>query len=1340
MDTGNNSAMKEIIKDDLSDIYVFPASSIQKHLWEIAGIYNNSAIFNNIYAYQIEGRFNYEAFLRAFNKVIENNESLRTVFENSEGMLVQIIKMECAVNIPVMDCTGMNSIEKEKYMQELTEKLVNEPFDLKNGPLIRSCVVRFDEELSIVIIVIHSLIEDNASRLIFNKELSSYYNDFIKGYTYDYLPSKLQFADLIMFNLSADQNRENNNKVLQWAKNLNTDSVLLNLSTDYKRPARQSLNAGITNIMFPGDMTNKIKAFAKTGHKSVPVILLSVFNVLLHKYTGIGNITVGIPFSNRISPGTENIIGSIGDILPVTAEINDNYSFNNLLDIVHRSVAEGKQNQGISFYDLLKNLNITYDAYCHPVFQASMKFENPFITPELEGVSVSPLKLFTPCSLLDISLQFWENNEIIEGYLKYSLDLFSKDTAERMAKHYIGILDEVCTNADKEIKYIDIRTNDEKELIKKVNNTYAEYPVNKCIHTLFEEQAFRTPDSVAVQYENEKITYVQLNERANCFANYLVKKGVVEGDYVGVNIERNADVPIILLGILKAGAAYIPLDPDFPSERINYMVDEACLKFIVTTSQNKQIFKSERTVEYVLLDRELAEIYKHFSDRPLKTKYDSDNLAYILFTSGSTGKPKGVKIKHNSFVNFICSMAKEPGINRADTLISVTTLSFDIAGLEIFLPLLTGARTVILPKDVVIDAERLAECIHKYSGTIMQATPATWKLLTESGWTPKKGMKILCGGEALCPSLVDKLLTEDSELWNMYGPTETCVWSSVKKITKKELNVSIGKPIDNTTFYILDNNLQPVPVGIPGTLYIGGAGLSPGYLNRPELTGEVFIKNPFSQEPDSLIYNTGDLAKWRNDGDVECLGRNDYQVKIRGYRVEIAEIEKQILKTDGVKEVVVTVIPEYNGLNQLSAYIVPAYSSLTAASIRSKLREALPEYMIPAEFNFIKSFPLTPNGKIDRKALSSLPVDDSLNQGNEIKAPENVLEYKLVQIWESVLQKKPLGITDNFFDLGGHSLLAAKLFSKIYESIGIKIPLAILLNAPTIRELAAIIKRDGHNQGWSPVVPINQEGSNPPLFLIHGAEGNVLLYRELAGYLGKEQPVYGIQSQGLDGLEKFNPEFENVAGYYKEEIRKIQPQGPYLLGGYCLGGTIALEIARQLKEENQETAVLAMFESYNLNSGKDILNYSYEAIRKIQNVYFHILNYLNVDAKDRPLFLKNKMQTAAFRWKARINHLLGTLTLNPALKQKYPHLIVKKLNDAAEEKYIPKKFEGEICLYKPDKDFVGMTDHFYGWGQIADVKVFKMPINPKGMLVEPYVKILAASLKNVIETKLKAAG
>jgi amino acid adenylation domain-containing protein len=1340
MDTENTTEMKDIIRDDLSDIYVFPASSVQKYIWKLNNTHSNIAVFNNIYGYQITGRFNYEAFIWAFNKVIENNESLRTDFESSEGTLGQIVKMSCVIDIPVFDYSAMNNIEKEKYIRELADKQLNEPFELKTGPLLRCCIIKLEEELSYVITVIHSLVEDNTSQLIFNKELSLYYNNFIKGYTGDYLPSKLQYADLIMFNLSEEQHKENNNKILQWAKNLNLNGEVLNLSTDYKRPPKQSLDAGIVEFALPGDAVNKLKAFAKAGHKTVPVILLSAFNILLHKYNGLPNITVGIPFSNRILPGTENIIGSIEDVLPVTAEINEDYTINKIIELVHQSIAECRHNQGIAFYDLLKYLNLTNDTYCHPVYQAVIKYENPYITPEFEGLRVSPLKFYNNYSLMDISFQLWENNEIIEGYFKYSLDLFSEDTAERMTKHFLRILDEVCTNADKEVKYIDILTEDEKELFSKVNSTYTEYPANKCIHTLLEEQAFRTPDAVAVQYENEKITYLQLNERANCFADYLVKKGVAVGEYVGVNIERTIDVPVVLLGILKAGAAYIPLDPDFPSERINYMVEEACLKFIVTTSQNKQIFKSGRPVEYILLDTELAGIYKHYSDRPLKIKYNPDNLAYILFTSGSTGKPKGVKIKHTSFVNFISSMAKEPGINRKDILLLVTTLSFDIAGLEIFLPLLTGARTVILPKEAVADAGRLAESIHKYSVTIMQATPATWKLLTESGWTPKPGMKILCGGEALCPSLADKLLADDIELWNMYGPTETCVWSSVKRIIKSDLNISIGRPISNTTFYILDKNLQPVPVGIPGTLYIGGAGVSSGYLNRPELTDKVFIKNPFSSDPESIIYNTGDMAKWKSDGDVLCLGRSDFQVKIRGYRVEIEEIEKQLVKIEGIKEAVVTVIPEYNELNQLAAYIIPADTSVNEAAIRNKLREALPEYMIPAEFSFIKSFPLTPNGKIDRKALTALPVDISKNPGVEFKAPENVLEYKLVQIWEAVLQKKPIGITDNFFDLGGHSLLAAKLFSKINESIGIKIPLAILLNAPTIRELAAVIKRDGHNQGWSPVVPINQEGSNPPLFLIHGAEGNVLLYRELAGYLGKEQPVYGIQSQGLDGLEKFNPEFEYVARFYKEEIRKIQPQGPYLLGGYCLGGTIALEIACQLKEENQEVAMLAMFESYNLNCGKDILKHSYEAVRKIQNMYFHILNYLNINADERPLFLKNKLQTAAFRWKARVNHLLGTIMFNPARKQKYPHLIVKKLNDEAEEKYVPKKYPGEICLYKPDKDFIGMTDYFYGWGQVADVKVFTLPINPKGMLVEPYVKILASSLKSVIETKLKSAG
>ena len=1337
MDSRNNTEINDAVKKDVTDVFVFPASSVQKYIWEINNLHNNPLVFNNISGFSVSGDFDCDAFIWAFNRIIDNNESLRTCFENSEGTLAQIIKMTSNAEVSIYDCRVPDKREKEEQINKIIREELNKPFDLKNGPLVRASIIKLEDKLTYVIVVVHGIIEDDTSRLLFFRELSINYENYIKGYRNDYQPPKLQFADLIMFNLSDEQHKEKNNKIFQWQENLNGNRDVLTLNTDFKRPAKLSLNAGIYNFIIPPETFSRIKALSKSAHKSLPVILLSAFNILLHKYSGNDSLTVGIPFSNRILPGTENIMGCIGDILPVKTNIKNDCTFYNILENVHNSIMAGRQHQGVSFYDLLKSLNINYDASYHPVFQAAMKYGNPFIMPEFESVHMAPLELSNAYSLMDISLQMWESNDLMEGFFKYSADLFTVETIGRMVKHFMRVLEEVCAYPEKEIKNINILTKDETELINKVNNTNAGYPSGKCIHTLFEEQAFRTPDSVAVQYENEKITYLQLNERANCFANYLAGKGVVEGDFVGVNIERTIDVPVVLLGILKAGAAYIPLDPGFPGERLNYMVDASQIKYIVTTAQNKDAFISKNNILFISFDQEIHGILKHYSNRNIKTKSSSDSLAYILFTSGSTGKPKGVKIQHKSFVNFIYSMAKEPGINRNDVLLSVTTLSFDIAGLEIFLPLLTGARTVILPKDIVMDAELLAESIHKHSATIMQATPATWKLLTEYGWKPNDGMKILCGGEALCQPLAEKLATENSELWNMYGPTETCVWSSVKKITRNDLSISIGKPIDNTSFYILDSNLQPVPIGIPGELYIGGAGVSPGYLNNQELTDEVFIKDPFSSDSGSKIYKTGDLAKWRSDGDVECLGRSDFQVKIRGFRVETEEIEKQLMKIEGVKEAVVTVMTDYSGMNRLAAYIITADQILNDSFIRRRLREVLPEYMIPAGINFVRSFPLTPNGKIDRKTLSTASVAVTVSHSNEYKAPENVLEYKLVQIWETILQKKPISVNDNFFDMGGHSLLAAKLFTKIYESTGIKIPLAILFNAPTISELAAVIKRDGHNQGWSPIVPINQEGSNPPLFLIHGAEGNVLLYRELAGHLGKDQPVYGIQSQGLDGLEKFNPEFEYVAKYYKEEIKKIQPEGPYLLGGYCLGGTIALEIAAQLQEENQEVALLAMFESYNLNSGKDILKYSYEAVRKIQNVYFHILNYLNIDSKDRPLFLKNKLQTAAFRWKARVNHLMGTLFFNTTVKQKYPHLIVKKLNDKAEEKYIPKKYPGEICLYKPDKDFIGMTDYLYGWGQVADVKVFTMPINPKGMLVEPYVKLLAESLTNVIKMRLK---
>jgi len=679
------------------------------------------------------------------------------------------------------------------------------------------------------------------------------------------------------------------------------------------------------------------------------------------------------------------------------------------------------------------------------------------------------------------------------------------------------------------------------------------------------------------------------------------------------------------------------------------------------------------------------------------------------------------------------SMSHVPGATAEDVLVAVTTLSFDISGLELFLPLIKGAQVVVAGRDIVVDGQRLGELIETSRATVMQATPATWRMLLDSGWPGRKEMKVLCGGEALTPELAAELIPRCSSLWNMYGPTETTIWSTTCQVFPSNDLMSIGRPIANTRVYVLDSFLRPVPIGVAGELLIGGDGLARGYLNRPELTAERFIADPFGETNDSKLYRTGDLCRWREDGSLEHLGRLDYQVKIRGYRIELGEIETILAGHPKVREAVAVVKQGPAGDNRLVAYAIGGHEEpVRTDELRKYIQERMPDYMVPGAIVMLEQMPLTPNGKVDRRALPE-PDHAGMESEKPYVVPRDQLELQLAATWERVLGVRPVGIRNDFFALGGHSLLAAVLFAQIEKLLGSKIPLATIFQARTVEELARTIRRGEWKPNWSSLVAIQPRGSKPPLFLVHGAEGNVLLYRQLAYYLGSDQPVYGLQSCGLDGQTDPIARLEDMAAHYIREVRALQPEGPYYLGGYCMGGGVALEMAQQLYAEGQEVSLLAMLETNNLRANPKALSFLYRCYHQIQNLKFHFDNFMLARSKGGVEFFKEKarveksrMKVAAKVWLSKMARKFGSNG-----KSLYPHIFVREINDQAYLEYMPQAYPGHITLFRPQKGFAGLDDLEFGWKGIAaegiDVQV--LPVNPRGMLVEPFVGFLADKLK-----------
>jgi amino acid adenylation domain-containing protein len=859
----------------------------------------------------------------------------------------------------------------------------------------------------------------------------------------------------------------------------------------------------------------------------------------------------------------------------------------------------------------------------------------------------------------------------------------------------------------------------------------------RCVNDLVEAQARKRPAAVAVTFGPRSLTYEQLNRRANQLADYLRQLGVGPEILVALCLNRSEDMLVAVLAVLKSGGAYVPLDLSFPRDRLAWMLEDSAAPVIVTQSWLAPDLP-ESSATLVCLDTERNAIAQANADDPAGST-NPENLAYVIYTSGSTGKPKGVQISHRAVFNFLQSMQVEPGLTERDTVLAITTLSFDIAGLELLLPLVVGARVVVVEREAGSDGIRLAEIIGRRRATVVQATPATWRLLLMSGWKGGKALRILCGGEALPRPLADQLLERCDVVWNMYGPTETTIWSTLHRVGPGVGPVPIGHPIAETQVYVLGPDLAPVEAGEVGELYIGGSGLARGYRNRPDLTADRFVPDPFSGKSGARLYRTGDLARRLPDGTLECLGRVDFQVKVRGHRIELEEIEAALIRHPAIQDVVVVARDLLPGDKQLVAYLVlrPLHASGTG-EFRQFLQDKVPEYMIPGKFVTLSSLPLTPNGKVDRLGLP-MADDTQLASGRQSLPPRDPVEMKLAAIFERTLGIQPIGIRDNVFDLGVHSLTAAELSFKVEEEFGTQLPPGPLFHAPTIEQLAGLLRCNERSTRWSSLVPIQPRGTQPRLFCVHGGAGTVLLYQDLARHLGEDQPVFGLQMRGLFGNGAPQTRTEAMAAHYIQEIRSLQPNGPYLLAGYCFGAIVAFEMAQQLRDSGEEVSALVVF---NGPTPAQIRQGCYDAQVMPSRI--------STDSKrsDNPRSDKDHLNSLATRvrngiaWRVatgrgRINALRCWLSLKlgrppvASLRTQF----FRAITDRAELDYTPQPTSGRMIIFRSRGLY---RDPLLGWGEFVRgiVEEYEIPgdhYDRLRLLREPCVKLVARQLTECLE-------
>ncbi|MGN6393942.1 MAG: non-ribosomal peptide synthetase [Mucilaginibacter sp.] len=870
------------------------------------------------------------------------------------------------------------------------------------------------------------------------------------------------------------------------------------------------------------------------------------------------------------------------------------------------------------------------------------------------------------------------------------------------------------------------------------NDTIANYPKDKSLVYLLNECAKKYAGKIAIKFQGLHITYAELYESSNQLAKILIGNGIKPGDIVGLALDRSPEMIISILAILKSGAAYVPLDPEYPKDRIEFMLEDSSAKILLTSEKYHNHFNTQ--AEELLIEDALTK-FGSFSPEEPTAKIGGDNLAYVLYTSGSTGKPKGVQIRHYNLVNFLLSMQKEPGMTAEDKILTVTTISFDIFGLELYLPLITGAEITLTDSDTAKDGRLLYDIVRNEGITFMQATPYTWRMMLEAGWESKLPLKILCGGEALPKELAGKLIPRVKELWNMYGPTETTIWSTVKLISNDE-NITIGKPIANTQVYIVDEHINILPDGEVGEIIIGGDGVAAGYLNRAELTNERFIDNLYSGTAGDKMYRTGDLGKYKEDGEIVCLGRMDHQVKVRGYRIELEEIEHALVKDETIRQAVVIAREDTPGDPRLVGYVVLSEAA-TADQFKEKIpgwQEAmlavLPEYMVPDDFVQMESIPITPNGKIDRKALPK-PDYNVITRRGEYVAPRTELEGQIAEIWQELMGLEKISIYDNFFELGGRSLVAVQIMARIEKLTGKRLPLATLFEHSTIEKLSLVLNMDSKSITWDSLVHIKPTGSKMPLYIVHGAGLNVLLFNALAMNMDDDQPVYGLQARGLNGIDEPLDVMEEIAANYISEILAQNPDGPYALAGYSLGGTIAYEMARQMMAMGKEVKLLAVFDTYAKQT--DIFDPPVKRyFNRFRLFFMKLFNSFALLAEDpkRTFEYKNELI------RRRIIRMWWKLT-GKTEKQTGFFAYDNEIDEAsakAKRNYFQKPLDITVDLFRAKKRTFYMDDYeFMGWKKFAlkGVNVHDIPGEHNTIFAPPNDKEFAVVLQECLDRAAK---
>ena len=1295
-----------------------PVSFSQQQVWLHAQMACDIPFYNQAMTIYRRGSLDVAVLERCLLEMIRRNEIWRTTFDVIRDEPVQIVQ-PALKQFPwkVINLSALPEAEREREALRLATEDVRRPFDLKTGPLLRALLISFDDQHHRLYMTFHHLVFDGVTAYeILLPELEKLYEAFSAGKPSPLPEPTLQYADFAYWQRKKLSPEVWSSDLGYWRQQLGGELPSCQWPNDRPRPIVESHRGAVERFVLPVDVAQRIRVSSQQAGVTVYVTLLAGLVALLHRYTSQNDLVVGCLTSGRDRAELEQMMGYFVNPLALRIDLTGDPTFRELQARVRKVVFDALAHQNVPFVQVVKEVGPRHDPGRNPLFQVILSQQ-----PQLHSVSGWNLvtdEVSNGGSELDLLIVADDRGNEIFGPITYNTDLFDAATVQRMVGHWSTLLASACEHPQQRISELPFLTESERWQILVDWNDTARSQAQVPVHEVIEEQARKLGNAVAVQCGTRQLTYAELDAQANRVAEILRKFGVGPDVPVAIRVERSVEMIAGILGILKAGGAYVPLDPTYPRERIEFILSDCKPKALLTQSRFADTLACDiPTVFLDSLER------KEDGPAPTRCAISLENLAYIIYTSGSTGVPKGVLVTHGNLAHSNQARSHQYGESKGNFLL-LSSYAFDSSVAGIFHCLSTGGTLVIPNEDFRWQPEQLAVLISGHDISQMLCFPSLYAELLDHALTAQLASlrTVIVAGEACPRQLVNShyRILPQASLFNEYGPTEATVWSTVYECEPGEADdsVPIGRPIANTQVYVLDGHFQPVAAGISGELFIGGGGVTAGYLNRPDLTRTSFVANPFNNDSSARLYRTGDLVRYRRDGILEFLGRMDQQVKVHGLRIELGEIEAALRQHPEVREAVVIAQNNGSGDLKLTAFVVTRENSMSSGDEQRRfLQSRLPAYMIPASFHFPSSLPLTPNGKVDRQRLL-----DSESVGarpeRSISTPRNEVEERLLAIWQRILKTDSMDVTQDFFEQGGHSLLAAKLLANIEREFGRMLSLAFIFQCPTIEQMAESLQTAGQSLRDRAIVPIQPKGSRPPLFWIRGGPR----FRLLARKLGPEQPFLGLYLPFADGSRLPVPyRMEDIAGLLIRALREAQPRGPYYLAGLCVNAVLAYEVARQLQQGGEEVALLAMFDGHNNAYYKK----PWADGRYSQRIKYHLSNLLQMDALQTPAYVLDRLDEA----RRKIERLTWQLMSDRSDRLRNTDSIVHP----AFHRYEPQTYPGKIVLLQSSDWPAGpYFDFKLGWVDRVEggIEFQRIPGDHPSMFTEPNVNLVAEALRH----------